>query len=68
MSRSRYQIQKQTGELLIITTNPNDTALFSCNATNSQGSISAEAYLNVYREFIEYFIIRYSVCQDMIGV
>ena len=45
----RYQIQPQTGELLIITTKPSDSALFSCNASNSQGSISAEAYLNVYQ-------------------
>lgn len=48
----RYQIQPHREELLIITTEPSDSALFSCNATNSHGSISAEAYLNVYRELL----------------
>ncbi|XP_071132889.1 roundabout homolog 3-like [Mytilus edulis] len=46
----RYQISTTTNELLIITTEPSDSALFSCNASNSLGRIYAEATLSVYRQ------------------
>ncbi|XP_063416277.1 protein sidekick-2-like [Mytilus trossulus] len=45
----RYQISPTTKELLIITAETSDSALFSCNASNSHGSIYAEANLNVYQ-------------------
>ena len=47
----RYQINLATGELLIVTTVTADSAMFYCNASNSQGSVNAEAHLNVYRKF-----------------
>ena len=38
------------GDLLIASASPSDTGLYTCNATNSQGTITAAAYLLVQRK------------------
>lgn len=36
------------GELLIVTAKQEDSGVYTCNASNSQGYVSASASLNVY--------------------
>ncbi|KAL3875338.1 hypothetical protein ACJMK2_033296 [Sinanodonta woodiana] len=46
-SEGRFQIQ-YLGELLITTTQPEDSGIYRCIAVNIVGNISAQAYLQVY--------------------
>ncbi|KAK3593323.1 hypothetical protein CHS0354_031382 [Potamilus streckersoni] len=46
-SEGRFQIQ-YLGELLIATTQPDDSGIYRCIAVNIVGNISAQAYLQVY--------------------
>ena len=54
---STERIKLFDDELLISVTSPSDTGLYVCNATNTQGSDAALAYLNVASKFNHCFIV-----------